>query len=144
MQYATELGYAAFEADRAFRKAVRARRRDSLTRRLLRRCADCARLAVVDAGVPRGGARAGVHEIALADIAGSLEPARAADFDHAFRPAPKARSRWLRVWEAEQDGAGLPPICVAPSGGRYAIRDGHPRGSVAHARGAATIAAVVG
>ena len=141
MQYATELGWAAFEADRAFRKAARARRRDSLARRLLKRCA--ARLAVVDAGAPRGTARPGVREIPLDAIAGSLEPARAADFDHEFRPAPQTRSRWLRVWEAEQRGAGLPPISVTAVGDAYAIRDGHHRVSVARARGAVTIAAIV-
>ena len=143
MQYATELGWAAFEADRAFRKVVRARRRDSLLRRLLKRCAGCARLAVVDAGAPRGSARPGVREIPLEAIAGSLEPARAAEFDHAFRPAPQTRSRWLRVWQAEQRGAGLPPISVTAVGDAYAISDGHHRVSVARARGAATITAIV-
>ena len=37
----------------------------------------------------------------------------------------------------------LPPISVAAVGGAYAIRDGHHRVSVARARGALTIAAVV-
>ena len=36
----------------------------------------------------------------------------------------------------EEQGAGLPPISVAPVGDVYAIRDGHHRVSVAHGRGA--------
>jgi hypothetical protein len=142
MQYATELAYAAFEADRAFRKVVRARRRDSFVRRLLNRCAECAALAVLDTGA-RGAARPGVRDIPLDAIAGSLEPARAAEFDHAFRPAPKAHNRWTRVWAAVERGAVLPPISVTAVGDAYAISDGHHRVSVARARGDATIAAIV-
>jgi ParB-like chromosome segregation protein Spo0J len=37
----------------------------------------------------------------------------------------------------------LPPILVVRVGGGYALRDGHHRVSVARARGAATIRAVV-
>jgi hypothetical protein len=140
--HTTQLAFAAFEADRAFTRAVRARRRDSLLRRLLNRCAECAALAVLDTGAPRGAARPGVHDIPLDAIAGSLEPARAAEFDHAFRPAPKARSRWTRVWQAAERGA-LPPITVTAVGDAFAISDGHHRVSVARARGAATIAAIV-
>jgi hypothetical protein len=142
MQYATELAFAAFEADRAFSKVTRARRRESLARRLLNRCAECAGLAVLDTGVPRA-ARPGVRDIPLDAIAGSLEPARAAEFDHAFRPAPKARGRWTRVWAAVERGATLPPISVTAVGDAYAISDGHHRVSVARARGDATIAAIV-
>jgi hypothetical protein len=64
-------------------------------------------------------------------------------FDYAFRPARAARTRWQRVWMAEHRGAVLPPISVAPVGDGYAIRDGHHRVSVAAARGALTIDAVV-
>ena len=60
-------------------------------------------------------------------------------FDASFRPAPAARSRWERVWLAEQRGQVLPPISVVPVGDGYAIRDGHHRVSVARARGALTI-----
>ena len=144
MQYATELGWAAFEAERAFGKAVRARRRASLLRRVMRRCAECARLAVVEpTGSRRPGPVDGVREIPLAAIAGSLEPERASDFDSEFRPAPKLRRRWLRVWQAEQSGVALPPICVISVGDAYAISDGHHRVSVARARGAVSISAVV-
>ena len=48
------------------------------------------------------------------------------------------------MWVGEHTGAGLPPIDVVQVGdGGYAIRDGHHRVSVARARGAVTIDAVV-
>ena len=144
MYYANETGWGAAEAERAFGKAVRARWRASLLRRLLRRCADCAKLLTYD--VPgRRGARVGhgVRDIPLDAIAGSVEPHRAAQFDCEFRPSPPTRNRWLGVWLAEQHGAVLPPISVAPIGDAYAIRDGHHRVSVARARGALTISAVI-
>jgi hypothetical protein len=145
MSYATETGWAAADAERAFSKAVRARRRASLVRRALRRCVECARLTIVDAdGVRWSGAGGhGVRDIPLDAIVGSLEPNRAAQFDSEFRPAPPARRRWLSVWLAEHRGAVLPPISVASLGDVYAIRDGHHRVSVARARGALTITATV-
>ena len=45
---------------------------------------------------------------------------------------------------AEQRGTLLPPISVVAVGDTYAIRDGHHRVSVARARGALTIDAIVG
>jgi hypothetical protein len=143
--YGNETGWAAADAERAFGKALRARRRASLARRVLRRCVECARLMVVDGhGGGRSGAGHGVRDIPLDAIVGSLEPNRAAHFDSEFRPSPPARTRWLRVWLAEQRGAVLPPISVAPIGGdAYAVRDGHHRVSVARARGALAISATV-
>lgn len=137
-------GWSAAEGERAFAKAVRARRRAALVRRFRRCCAECARLVVHDAQ-RLGGSRVrhGVLDIPLDAIKGSLEPNRAADFDGEFRPSRTTRSRWLSVWAAEQRGTVLPPIAVAPFGDGYAIRDGHHRVSVARARGALTITAVV-
>jgi hypothetical protein len=144
MYYTDAIGWGAAEAERAFGKAVRARRRASLLRRVLHRCGECARLVTYDAhGVGRSGTRRGVRDIPLDAITGSLEPNRAAHFDSEFRPSPPTRSRWLGVWLAEQRGAVLPPISVAPIGDAYAIRDGHHRVSVARARGAVTITAIV-
>ena len=144
MEYANENGWSAAEAERAFGKAVRARRRASLVRRVLRRCVECAGLATYDGhGLHRSGARPGVRDIPLDAITGSLEPNRASDFDSEFRPSASARSRWLSVWLAEHRGASLPPISVAPVGAGYAIRDGHHRVSVARARGAVSITAIV-
>jgi hypothetical protein len=144
MCYANATGWDAAEAERAFGKAVRARRRAALLRRILRRCAESARLVTYDAqGLLPSCPRHGVRDIPLDAITGSLEPHRAAHFDNEFRPSPPTRSRWLGVWLAEQRGAVLPPISVAAIGDAYAIRDGHHRVSVARARGALSITAVV-
>ena len=136
--------WVAVEGDRAFDKAVRARRRAGLARRFRRGCAECARLVVHETqALTRAGAARGLRDIPLDAITGSLEPNRAAEFDNEFRPAPPARGRWLSVWLAEQRGAALPPISVARVGDAYAIRDGHHRVSVARARGAVAISAIV-
>jgi len=92
---------------------------------------------------PRPRTGRGLREIPLDAIGGTLEPNRAADFDRGFRPAPSTRARWERVWLAESRGSVLPPISVVQVGGAYAIRDGHHRVSVAKARGALTIDAIV-
>lgn len=84
-----------------------------------------------------------VREIPIDAIVGTLEPSRARLFDRCFRPARAARARWLRIWLAEHRGVALPPISVTRVRGGYAVRDGHHRVSVARARGAATIDAVV-
>jgi hypothetical protein len=132
------------EAERAFGKATKARRRASMLRWLRRGCADRARLAVHEVcALTRARATGGVREIPLDAIKGSVEPNRAAQFDHQFRPFPQTRSRWLRVWLAEHRGAMLPPISVAAVDDGYVIRDGHHRVSVARARGAGTIVAAI-
>jgi hypothetical protein len=134
------------EAERAFGSAARARRRASLARRLRGRSASCGRLAVHDertlpSASPAG--RLGLREIPLAAISATVEPNRAAHFDRDFRPAARARTRWQNVWLAEQRGTVLPPISVVQIGETYAIRDGHHRVSVARARGALSIDAIV-
>jgi hypothetical protein len=133
------------EAEKAFGRATRARRLARAVCRVRRRgCDCCARLPVADAvGRRRRRVPRGVREIPLAQITGTLEPNRAEHFDPAFRPAASARERWQRVWLAEARGAVLPPIAVVPAGDGYAVRDGHHRVSVALARGAVTIDAVV-
>jgi hypothetical protein len=131
------------DAEYAFRRASRARRRAALLGTLRRSPAPM--LDVLDEGqlenartrVPQG-----IREIPLDAITATLEPTRAPQFDRGFRPARTARSRWQRVWLAEQRGELLPPISVVRFGDRYAVRDGHHRVSVARARGAATIDAV--
>jgi hypothetical protein len=132
------------EAEKAFTRAVRARRRASLLTRLRRGCRRCLGLPVYDErAVGRSGVGGGVREIPLEAIGGTLEPNRAAQFDRGFRPAPETRARWERVWLAEHRGTVLPPISVVQVGGAYAVRDGHHRVSVARARGALTINAIV-
>src|SRR3954462_6765310 len=127
------------DAERAFNRAARGRRRAVLTRR-------ARRLDVIDERCGRAGGNPPgreVVEIPVAAITGTVEPSRAAQFDGDFRPAPIARTRWQRVWLAEHRGTPLPPISVAPVGDSYAVRDGHHRVSVARARGALTIDARV-
>jgi hypothetical protein len=131
------------DAERAFAREARARRRASIARRLRRLPATCSGLAVYDERtLPRAGWRK-VREIPLAAIAGTVEPSRASMFDGDFRPTASARSRWQRLWLAEHRGVVLPPISVVRVGDEYAVRDGHHRVSVARARGALTIDAAV-
>ena len=132
------------EADRAFAAAARARRRATLMARLRRRCR--ALLPVVEQPLRRSAGtavRRGVHEIPVEAICATTEPNRATQFDDHFRPAPRTRCRWLSVWQAEARGVRLPPVSVVAVGDAFALRDGHHRVSVARARGAATIRAVV-
>ena len=138
--------WAQIEAEKAFSSATRARRRASLARRLRGCHGDCGQLPIHDETTLRPASATGglgLREIPLEAISGTVEPNRAAQFDREFRPAGPTRSRWQSVWLAAQRGA-LPPISVVPVGDAYAIRDGHHRVSVARARGALTIDAIVG
>ena len=131
------------DAERAFARASRARRRAALLARLVRR-KDNLGLAVLESSCVRAAASVpAVREIAITAINGTVEPARAMLFDGRFRPTRAARARWQRVWLAEHRGLPLPPIDVVRVCDAYAVRDGHHRVSVAIARGALTIDAVV-
>jgi hypothetical protein len=134
-------GSAQIDAERAFARAAWRRRLAAALRRLRGHGADAAHLDVVAARCAV--ATRGVREIPLDSICATLEPSRAAQFDRDFRPAPVARTRWLRVWLAEARGAVLPPISVVGVADGFAVSDGHHRVSVAKARGAATIDAHV-
>src|SRR4051812_13562156 len=139
-------GSSQIDAERAFLRASRARRRASLKRALLRRPACAGALAVFDErDLSRSRTRVarGIREIPLDAITGTLEPARAPLFDGCFRPARAARARWQRLWVAEQRGEPVPPISVVRVGSSYVVRDGHHRVSVAKARGASTIDALL-
>ena len=139
-------GSGIIDAERAFTRVSRERRRAALMRMLRRQPSECGRLPVFDelcSALERVARRGGRREIPLGKIAGTLEPSRAAQFDPDFRPAPIARRRWQRVWLAEQRGTNLPPISVVAVGDAYVLRDGHHRVSVARARGAITIDAMV-
>jgi hypothetical protein len=131
------------EAEQAFGRVARARRRAAVINRLRRRCRECDRLAVHDELTLGRRGTGGVGEIPLDAINGTVEPNRASQFDRDFRPAAPARTRWQRVWLAEHRGTPLPPISVVQVGSAYAVRDGHHRVSVAKARGALTITAVI-
>jgi hypothetical protein len=135
-------GHDALRAEAAFDRAARARRRSALRRRL--RGGSGTRLQVVDERhVSNLPGRSGRREIPLDEIRATLEPHRAEQFDAEFRPARNVRQRWERVWSAEQKGMVLPPIEVVPVEGGFALRDGHHRVSVARARGAVAIDAIV-
>jgi hypothetical protein len=139
-------GAGQIDAERAFTRAARRRRRSALVRRLRGESAERGRLSVYDERKLRRGVAApmhGIREIPLGEIDSTLEPGKASLFDRCFRPAAAARHRWERVWLAEERGTALPPISVVPAGDGYAIRDGHHRVSVAKARGALTIDATV-
>jgi hypothetical protein len=139
-------GSGTIDAQVAFDRAARGRRRAALARRLRRAPADSLRLCIYDGQrlSTRAMRRArGIREIPLAAISGTLEPSRARLFDRSFRPAAGARARWERLWLAEHRGAPLPPISVIQVGDSYVVRDGHHRVSVALARGALTIDAEV-
>jgi hypothetical protein len=137
--------WAQIEAEKAFSSATRARRRASLARRLRGCRGTCGRLPIHDETAlrSRSAAGLGLREIPLEAISATVEPNRAAQFDREFRPAAPARTRWQSVWMAEQRGTVLPPISVVQVGDAYAIRDGHHRVSVARARGALSIDAIV-
>ena len=142
-------GHELVEPDRG-REGVQLRFASTPSRRAGRRlrghAAACGRLAVHDeTALRRRSAAAGLgrREIPLEAISATLEPNRAEHFDRDFRPAGPVRSRWQSVWMAEQRGTLLPPIAVVRVGDAYAIRDGHHRVSVARARGAVTIDAIV-
>ena len=138
-------GSYAIDAERAFARAKRTRRRAALARVLRREPSECGRLAVYDERrLRRSGAQLhGIREIPLDEIDGTLEVSKAKQFDRDFRPASSTETRWQRVWMAEQRGAVLPPISVVPTDGGYAVRDGHHRVSVARARGAIMIDAII-
>jgi hypothetical protein len=138
-------GSGLIDAEYAFTRARRASRRAALAR-TLRLGHTAGNLPVhCSSRRPRVAGTGGLREIPLTAISGTLEPARAAQFDGAFRPVAKAaRRRWERIWIAEDRGALLPPISVIPVGeDQYAVVDGHHRVSVAHARGAVAIDATV-
>jgi hypothetical protein len=139
-------GSGSVDAERAFTRMSRSRKRAALARWLRREPVGDGQLPVYDERTLRGANAQpgrGVCAIPLPAIRGTLEPSRATLFDACFRPAASARGRWQRVWLAEHRGAVLPPISVVAVGDAYAVRDGHRRVSVDRARGALTIDAVV-
>jgi hypothetical protein len=132
------------DAERAFTRARRSRRRAAFGRWL--RHAGAGRLPVTDLQAFRSApphVRRAVREIPLSAIRSTLEPSKATLFDCSFRPAGPTQRRWERIWLAEQRGTPLPPIALVATSDGYAIRDGHHRVSVARARGAVAIDATV-
>ncbi len=136
-------GSGLIDAEYAFTRARRASRRAALARSLRRDSAGKQLRVFCAIDRPRA-MSGGLREIPLDVIHGTLEPSRAAQFDACFRPvARSARSRWERIWLAEDRGAVLPPISVVEVENGYAVLDGHHRVSVARSRGAVAIDATV-
>ena len=85
---------------------------------------------------------AGLKDVPLDSICGSEEQAPA--FDRTFHPiGERPRQRWLSIAEARVYGKPMPPVQLTEKNGRYYVRDGHHRISVAHALGEAFIEAEV-
>ncbi len=142
-----ETGNLMIDAQTAFARERRRRRRAGMRRWVLRRPAEATRLASLEevlGGAPPAGRRAaGMRAIPLDSIAGTAERAKARSFDHSFRPPDSSRRRWEGLWQASRRGASLPPISVFRLGDRYFVGDGHHRVSVANALGMAAIDAEV-
>jgi hypothetical protein len=76
----------------------------------------------------------GLHSVPLEQIQGS--EARTEDFDRSFNPlTPRSMARWLNVARARLTGVPLPPVELIEVNGKFFVRDGHHRVSVAHALG---------
>lgn len=85
---------------------------------------------------------AGLKEVPIEAIHGTEE--RAPAFDRHFRPiGNRPLQRWVSIAEARLRGATMPPVQLTEKNGRYYVRDGHHRISVAHALGEAYIEAEV-
>jgi hypothetical protein len=142
-----ETGNLMVDAQTAFVRQRRRRRRDGAVRWLLRRprCAgDLASLQHALGATPPSRRRTvGLRAISLESIVGTAEPAKARAFDRRFRPPSTSRHRWERLWISARRGAPLPPISVFRVGEEHFVGDGHHRVSVAHALGMAAIDAEV-
>jgi hypothetical protein len=134
-----ETGNLLIDAQTAFARQLRGRRRQRATSWLLRR----PRPELPTLDEVRIRRPAGLHAIPLDSIVGTAEAAKTRMFDCRFRPASSSRRRWEGIWMAGRRGAPLPPISVYRLGDKHFVRDGHHRVSVAHALGMAAIDAEV-
>jgi hypothetical protein len=134
-----ETGNLTIDAQTAFSREQRRRRRQRASRWLLRRPQPELR-SLGDVRVRRP---AELQVIPLASIVGTAESAKARTFDGRFRPAQASRRRWERLWIAGRRGENLPPISVYRLGREHFVRDGHHRVSVANSLGMASIDAEV-
>jgi hypothetical protein len=132
-------GFLRIDAQHEFQRLVWQRRRESLGRR--NQC----RLELLPAQLYDKANRRhlGVQPIPLDSIIGTVEPHKALEFDHTFRPPRWSRGRWELMWMARRRGDSLPPISVYRLHGRHFVIDGHHRISVERSLGAASIDAHV-
>jgi len=128
------------DAQEQFDRLVRSRRRA----RWLGRSAP---LDVLDASTGWVATRCrrelGVQTIDLNAIAGTVEPAKARQFDRQLRPNRASADRWKPLWLAYRLAEPVPPVSVYRVDGRYWLCDGHHRVSVLRHQGAATVDAHV-
>jgi hypothetical protein len=138
-------GWGLVEAEHAYRRVARQRRRDELAQRLRRRPAPTLRHLVTDTGwaavAPRR--HLGTQPIEIDSIVGSVDGPKALAFDHCFRPPRWSRGRWTQMCLAVRRGTPMPPIAVYRVGGEHYVHDGHHRVSVNRALGVHTIDAEV-
>jgi hypothetical protein len=142
-----ETGNLMIDAQTAFARQRRQRRRARAAGWLLRRPGECNQLASLErklgAAPPAGRRAVGLEAIAMDSIVGTAEAAKARVFDGHFRAPSSSRGRWERLWVAGRRGATLPPISVFRLGDQHFVEDGHHRVSVAHSLGMASIDAEV-
>jgi hypothetical protein len=140
-----ETGNLMIDAQTAFTREQRRRRRERALRWLTRRRNGClASLEqILAADAPATRRATGLHAIPLDSIVGTAERAKTRTFDRRFRPGSSSRGRWERLWVAGRRGASLPPISVYRLGDRHFVRDGHHRVSVALSLGMVAIDADV-
>jgi hypothetical protein len=142
-----ETGNLLIDAQTAFSRELRRRRRDRVAGWLKRRPRECTGLASLEQALhdapPAGRRPVGLSPIPLASIVGTAEAAKTRSFDRRFRPPSSSRSRWERLWMAGRRGTPLPPISVYRLGDDHFVRDGHHRVSVAHSLGMTAIDAEV-
>jgi hypothetical protein len=142
-----ETGNLLIDAQTAFARQRRGRRRDQAVRWLTGRPRDATRLVRLDQALgatpPAGRRTVGLRAIPIDSIIGTVETSKADAFDRRFRPPRGSRRRWERLWVAARRGASLPPIAVFRLDDRHFVADGHHRVSVAHALGMIAIDAEV-
>jgi hypothetical protein len=142
-----DTGNLMIDAQTAFSREIRRRRRERAAGWLARRPRECSRLVsleqVLHDAPPAARRPAGLNAIPLASIVGTAEEAKARTFDRRFRPQSSSRSRWERLWMAARGGGALPPISVYRVGEEHFVQDGHHRVSVARSLGMTAIDAEV-
>ena len=142
-----DTGNLLIDAQSAFARERRGRRREQVVRWLTGRPRESRQLARLDralgAGPPASRSALGLQAIPLGTIVGTAESSKADAFDHRFRPPATSRRRWEQLWAAARRGASLPPISVFRVGEQHFVADGHHRVSVAHSLGMCAIDAEV-
>jgi hypothetical protein len=118
----------------AFDAYLRARRRGWLAQQWARLAGRSRHLLPLE-GEAQGGQRgAGLQAVPLRAIRGS--EGRTRDFDVDFNPLTEhTQERWIRLYNAWQAGAHLPPVSLLRRGATYYVRDGHHRISIARSLG---------